>query len=82
VRGSTGSSGPEDARGIADTIPERRDQRANRARKGGHGGRPPSFDTDRDKQRNQAERLMSRRKQFRAVATRYDKLGVTNRPRC
>ena len=31
-------------RHIRATIPERRDQRANRARRGAKGGRPPAFD--------------------------------------
>jgi transposase len=62
-------------RHIRHTIPERKDQKANRARKGAAGGRPPSFDRVRYRQRNQVERLMNRRKQFRAVATRYDKLA-------
>jgi transposase len=30
------------------------------------------FDRERYKQRNQVERLMNRRKRYRAVATRYD----------
>ena len=60
------------ARRIPHTIPERDDQKANRARRGARGGRPPAFDRDRYKLRNQVERLMNRRKQFRAVATRYD----------
>ena len=60
------------ARGIRHTIPEREDQQANRARRGARGGRPPAFDRQRYRQRNQVERLMGRRKQFRAVATRYD----------
>jgi transposase len=38
-------------------------------------GRPPRFDRVRYRQRNQVERLMNRRKQFRAVATRYAKLA-------
>ena len=59
---------------IPHTIPERDDQKANRVRKGARGGRPPKFDRVRYKQRNQVERLMNRRKQYRAVATRYDKL--------
>jgi transposase len=63
------------ARRIPHTIPERDDQKANRARKGAAGGRPPKFDKARYRQRNQVERLMNRRKQFRAVATRYDKLA-------
>jgi transposase len=64
------------ARRIPYTIPERDDQKANRARRGARGGRPPAFDRARYRQRNQVERLMNRRKQFRAVATRYDKLAV------
>jgi transposase len=64
------------ARRIPHIIPERDDQQANRARKGKRGGRPPAFDRARYRQRNQVERLMNRRKQFRAVATRFDKLAV------
>ena len=64
------------ARRIPHTIPERDDQQANRARRGARGGRPPAFDRVRYRQRNQVERLMNRRKQFRAVATRFDKLAV------
>jgi len=64
------------ARKIPHTIPERADQQANRARRGSRGGRPPVFDRARYKLRNQVERLMNRRKQYRAVATRYDKLAV------
>ena len=64
------------ARRIPYTIPERADQQAGRARRGSRGGRPPGFDRDRYRQRNQVERLMNRRKQFRAVATRFDKLAV------
>jgi transposase len=63
------------ARHIPHTIPEPDDQKANRARRGARGGRPPRFDRQRYKQRNQVERLMNRRKQFRAVATRFDKLA-------
>jgi transposase len=63
-------------RRIRHTIPQRDDQKANRARKGRRGGRPPGFDRERYRQRNQVERLMNRRKQFRAVATRFDKLAV------
>jgi transposase len=62
-------------RKIKTVIPQRRDQVANRLRKGSAGGRPPAFDTVQYKRRNQVERGYSRRKQFRALATRYDKLG-------
>jgi transposase len=64
------------ARHIRHTIPERDDQKTHRARKGAAGGRPPAFDRVRYRNRNQVERLMNRRKQFRAVATRFDKLAV------
>ena len=62
------------ARRIPHTIPERDDVRASRAKKGSRGGRPPNFNATRYKDRNQVERAFNRLKQFRAVATRYDKL--------
>ncbi len=62
------------ARRIPHTIPERDDVLAARARRGSRGGRPPAFDAERYKDRNQIERAFNRLKQFRAVATRYDKL--------
>ncbi len=60
-------------RRIIAVIPERRDQRANRARKGSAGGRPPAFDAAAYRDRNTAERCFNKLKQHRAVATRYDK---------
>ncbi len=60
-------------RGIAHSIPEKRDQRAHRLKLGSAGGRPPKFDRDRYKQRNVVERCFNRLKQFRALATRYAK---------
>lgn len=63
------------ARKITAVIPEKNDQKANRVRKGSSGGRPPEFDPDRYRRRNQVERGFSRRKQWRALATRYDKLA-------
>lgn len=62
-------------RGIIATIPERRDQAANRRRRGAHGGRPPAFDRDIYRDRNVVERCFARLKQFRAIATRFDKLA-------
>ncbi|MFJ6038008.1 IS5 family transposase [Streptomyces ardesiacus] len=62
-------------RGIAATIPERRDQVANRRRRGRRGGRPPAFDTEIYRDRNVVERCFGRLKQFRAIATRFDKLA-------
>jgi transposase len=60
-------------RGIRTTIPERADQQAHRLRRGSRGGRPPAFDPERYRQRNVVERCINKLKEFRAVATRYDK---------
>ncbi|MER7277995.1 transposase [Dactylosporangium sp. NPDC000244] len=60
-------------RGIAATNPERADQQANRRKHGAAGGQPPALDAERYKQRNTVERAVGKLKQFRAVATRYDK---------
>ena len=60
-------------RKIKATIPEPADQIANRARRGRRGGRPPAFDPEAYKRRNVVERAINKLKQYRAVATRYDK---------
>ncbi|GAB2499961.1 hypothetical protein GCM10027187_75680 [Streptosporangium sandarakinum] len=62
-------------RGIGAVIPERSDQIAARKRKGSRGGRPPAFDAAAYKGRNVVERCFAKLKQWRAVATRYDKLA-------
>lgn len=62
-------------RRIGHDIPENERVVKARAGKGSRGGRPPGFDKVTYKTRNQVERLMNRRKQFRAVATRFDKLA-------
>ena len=66
-------------RGIKATIPEKSDQAANRKRKGSAGGRPPAFDSDAYKGRNVVERSFNALKQWRGLATRYDKLAVIYR---
>jgi transposase len=60
-------------RGIAHTIAEPDDQKANRRRKGSAGGRPIGFDSARYAQRNTIERGFCQLKQWRGLATRYDK---------
>lgn len=60
-------------RGIQAVIPVKEDQKAHRRNRGSAGGRPPAFDRGRYKERNTVERCFSKLKQFRAVATRYDK---------
>jgi transposase len=60
-------------RGIAHTIPEPRDQVANRRRKGSAGGRPVGFDAARYTRRNVVERGFCQVKHWRGLATRYDK---------
>jgi transposase len=64
-------------RGIRATIPERSDQQANRARRGPRGGRPPTFNPAIYKRRNVVERCFQRLKQYRAIATRYDKTATS-----
>ncbi len=63
-------------RGVAHTIPERHDQRQRRA---GRPGRPHAFDAERYTGPHVVERCVNRLKQWRAVATRYDKRAVNYR---
>jgi transposase len=60
-------------RQIKHTIPEPKDQRANRRRRGSKGGRPTGFDKEMYQRRNEVERTINQLKHSRAVATRYDK---------
>ena len=66
-------------RGIAAVIPEKSDTIAARERRGSRGGRPPKLDADLYKDRNVVERSFALAKQWRALATRYDKLAITYR---
>lgn len=66
-------------RGIPATIPERDDQRGHRRARGRSGGRPYAFDRNLYKRRNVVERCFNRLKQWRAIATRYDKKAVNYR---
>ncbi|MER6473764.1 transposase, partial [Streptomyces collinus] len=45
----------------------------NRLNRGSRGGRPPAFDRDTYKRRNVVERCFNKLKQWRGIATRYDK---------
>ena len=63
-------------RGITAVIPVKEDQKKHRRARGRAGGRPPAFAPEYYKQRNTVERCFSKLRQFRAVATRYDKLAV------
>ena len=53
-------------RGIGAVIPRKSNERPN-----------PRFDREAYRERNRVERLINRLKQFRRVATRYEKLAVT-----
>ena len=60
-------------------IPQPSDQVAHRKRRGSAGGRPPAFDAAAYKGRNVVERSFSDHKQWRGLATRYDKLASVYR---
>ena len=61
-------------RGIKAVIPEKKDQAANRKKKGRRGGRPVTHDAELYKDRNTVERLINRLKDWRGIATRFDKM--------
>ena len=67
------------ARGIRAVIPEKSDQITARERRGTRGGRPPGLNTDTYTHRKIIEPSFALNKQWRGVATRYDKLAITYR---
>lgn len=66
-------------RGIKAVIPDKKDQIAARRRRGSRGGRPYGLDTDAYRGRNVIERYFALAKQWRGIATRFDKLAITYR---
>ena len=58
---------------ITAVIPQRADEIGHRQRRGSAGGRPPAFDKVTYKNRNVVERSFNDHKQWRGIATRYDK---------
>ena len=67
------------AKRIRTVIPQPADQIAHRRRRGSVGGRPPKFDATTYKKRNVVERSFNDYKQWRGLATRYDKLATIYR---
>lgn len=66
-------------RGITAVIPEPKDQIGHRKKRGSRGGRPVSFDAEDYKNRNVVERGFNSLKNWRGLATRYDKHAITYR---
>jgi transposase len=56
-----------------------KDKIAARKRRSSAGSRPPALDTETYKGRNVVERHFALAKQWRGLATRYDKLAITYR---
>lgn len=57
-------------------IPGPVDQQGHPRRQGGRGSRPPTFGPAAYKQRNTVERCINRLKQWRGIATRYEKTAT------
>ena len=66
-------------RRITAAIGERAEQKGHRLRRAAARGRPISYDRERYNDRNSVERCYERFKQWRGLATRYDKLVVIYR---
>lgn len=67
------------SRGIKAVIPEPEDRKGHRRRRGSRGGRPVGLDAADYKNRKVIERSYCHLKQWRAIATRYDKHAVAYR---
>jgi transposase len=67
------------SRGITAVIPEPADQIRHRTNKGSRGGRPVDFDASDYKNRNVVERAFNHFKNWRGLATRYDKHALVYR---
>lgn len=67
------------SRGIKAVIPEPDDQKGHRKRRGSRGGRPVGLDKVDYKNRNVIERQYCHLKQWRGLATRYDKHAIVYR---
>lgn len=65
--------------GVRTVIPQKNSEIAARLRRGSAGGRAPAFDAEIYKGRNVVERSFNLSKQWRGLATRYDKLAITYR---
>lgn len=63
-------------KGVSHIIPERKGQKRRRAE---HPGRKPNFGRELYADRNVVERCVNKLKQWRAIATRYDKREVNYR---
>ena len=66
-------------RGITAVIPEPDDQKRHRKRRRSRGGRPVALDRDDYRNRNVIERQYCHLKQWRGLATRYDKHAIVYR---
>lgn len=60
-------------------IPQPSDRIGHRVRRGSRGRRPITYDRDAYRHRNVIERRFVALKQWRGLATRYDKLAIVYR---
>lgn len=67
------------SRGVKAVIPEPSDQAGHRKRRGSRGGRPVSYDRIDYMGRNVVERFFNRLKNWRGLASRYDKHALVYR---